>query len=104
MIMLLILYCVYIAIVTDNLTSVRTHVPGDVVSSDVLATNQLPTKERKSSLQLVTGNSKCVCVLCLIIYITLYYYHHVYSVGSSWPHFLSDWNSAVSPSSGCVVP
>ena len=46
-----------IAIVADNLTSVRTHAPSDVVSSDVLATNQLPTKERKSSLQLVTGNN-----------------------------------------------
>ena len=47
-----------IAIVTDNnLTSVWTHAPSDVVSSDVLATNQLPTKERKSSLQLVTGNN-----------------------------------------------
>ena len=60
-----------IAIVTDNLTSVRTRPPSDVVSSDVLATNQLPTKERKSSLQLVTGNNYVISHCIIVIMCTV---------------------------------
>ena len=60
-----------IAIVMDNLTSVWTRPPSDVVSSDVLATNQLPTKERKSSLQLVTGNNYVISHYIVIIMCTV---------------------------------